>query len=136
MEKPNAYYLAGPMTGIPQFNFPTFYEATARLREGGYTIISPAEMDAEGGIDAEALASTDGDNTKLTKTWGDLLARDVKIVADKVRGIIFLPGWFNSRGARLEAFTGLLCAHEFGFYRRDSVELVRWQNAHYIKSLL
>ena len=120
-----AWYLAGPMSGIKQFNFPAFYDASAKLRAAGYTIISPAELD-----DAEdkgaAMASKDGDPASATKhTWGDFLARDVKIVADQVQGIIFLPNWSLSRGARLEAFTGLLCGHKFGMFT-DAIPLVAW----------
>ena len=120
------YYLAGPMSGYPQFNFPLFYSATAALRAAGYNIISPAELDAQHGVDKEALASTDGDAAKLSQTWGDLLARDVKIVADTAQGIIFLPNWSKSRGAKLEAFTALLCGHKFGMYCEGSNPLVAW----------
>ncbi len=110
------WYLAGPMSGIPQFNFPAFFAAAKHLREVGYEIISPAEID-DPEDKAFALDSTDGDPTKLSgKTWGDFLARDVKIIADQVGGIIFLPKWQRSRGARLEAFVGLLCKHKFAWY--------------------
>lgn len=109
------YYLAGPMSGYPQFNFPLFKEVTASLRARGLEIISPAELDEQGGTDKEAMSSTDGDAAKLTATWGDLLSRDVKIVADTVDGIIFLPNWDKSRGARLEAVTGLLTSSTFKF---------------------
>jgi hypothetical protein len=119
------YYLAGPMSGYAQFNFPLFIEATAKLRAGGFKVVSPAELDAQHGMDKEAMASTDGDASKLTQTWGDLLARDVKIVADTVQGIIFLPNWSKSRGARLEAFTGHLCGHKFGMYTGTN-PLVVW----------
>lgn len=110
------FYLAGPMSGLPQFNFPAFDAAASLLRELGHEIVSPAELDDED-TRADALASPDGRPTQRDKvnghTWGDFLSRDVKIVADKVQGIVFLPGWDKSRGARLEAFVGILCGHSF-----------------------
>lgn len=117
-------YLAGPMSGYPQFNFPAFYAATKDLRARGYEIISPAELDEVGGTDKEAMASADGDASKLTKTWGDLLARDVKIVADQVDGVIFLQtDWAKSKGAKLEAFVALLCKHKFYQYHGPDKEI-------------
>lgn len=120
------YYLAGPMTGIEKFNFPLFHSAAAALRAKGYEIISPAEVDGPE-IAKEANASADGKldaNGKIAgHTWGDLLSRDVKIVADEVDGIVFLPGWEKSRGARLEAFTALLCGHKFMLWRMNGNEM-------------
>jgi hypothetical protein len=109
------------MTGYPQFNFPAFTAAAAVLREYGYEIISPAELDSNA-VKVEALNSTDGKlhNGKIAgETWGEILARDVKIVADSVDGLVFLPGWESSRGARLEAFVGLLCGHRFAEYNPE-----------------
>lgn len=120
------YYLAGPMSGIPQFNFPAFEAAAKDLREHGFEVKSPAEMDNDE-TRAAALASPDGapgSGSANGETWGDFLARDVKIVADEVQGIIFLPGWERSRGARLEAFVGLLCGHQFLKYSPGRVDLV------------
>ncbi len=112
-------YLAGPMTGIKQFNFPLFHKAADVLREQGYDIISPAEMDAESDVAEKAMASHSGDllDASIKETWGDLLSRDVKIIADVVKGIVFLPGWQQSKGARLEAYVALICGHtEFYLY--------------------
>lgn len=111
------YYLAGPMSGIPQCNFPAFYAAAGELRAAGYDIVSPAELDDEHDA-AQALASADGSTSQ--RRWGDFLARDVKLLAGgDITGIVFLPGWEQSRGARLEATVGLLCGFEFELWQPD-----------------
>lgn len=109
------FYLSGPMSGLPRFNFPTFIAAAAALRAQGMEIISPAEQDSPE-TRAMALASPDGAHTGAGESWGTCLSRDVKIVADDTQGTIFLPDWQKSRGARLEAFAGLLCGHKFYVY--------------------
>ena len=54
------WYLAGPMSGIPQFNFPLFMKAAQELRDvHELDIVSPAELDDEE-TKAAALASPDG----------------------------------------------------------------------------
>lgn len=105
-------YLAGPMTGIPKFNFPAFFAAQKTLENLGYEIVSPAEMDLED-VGDMALSSEDGKlnsngTVETGHTFGDFLARDVKIVADIVAGVVCLPGWEKSKGARLEVFVCLI----------------------------
>jgi hypothetical protein len=106
------WYLAGPMTGIPHFNFPAFEQGARFLRERGMKIISPHEEDSPE-VQAAAWGSPDGkldaDGKIAGETWGDILARDVKLVADGIHGVILLPGWEKSRGARLEAFVAITC---------------------------
>lgn len=102
-------YLAGPMSGIPQFNYPAFMTAAEQLREKGYRVRNPAELD-DPETKAAAMASPDGSlgsGVCNGETWGDFLARDVKLVADEVDGICLIAGWQYSRGARLEAFVAL-----------------------------
>lgn len=116
------YYLAGPMRGIPQYNFPMFRRVAAALRTIGYDVISPAELDSPQ-IRAEAMRSSDGMECDRSgriggETAGEILARDVRILHDHAAGIVFLPGWEQSRGARLEAFVGLL-REDFEFHRWD-----------------
>ena len=112
------WYLAGPMTGIPQFNIPAFDEATGTLRSQGYDIVSPAERDTYE-TRKGALASCNGDHADLSgaETYGDMLSRDMKILADEVDGIVFLPGWEKSRGAKTEAYIALVMGLKFGTYR-------------------
>ena len=102
-------YLAGPMSGIPQFNYPRFDYVAGELRTLGYDVQSPAEMDSPE-TRAAALASEDGSlgsGVINGESWGDFLARDVKLVADEIDGVCLLEGWDKSRGARLEAFVAL-----------------------------
>ncbi len=126
------FYLAGPMSGYPQFNIPLFDRVSRILRLGNpaWAIISPAELDSDA-VRTAALASKDGiliDNKIAGETWGDILARDVRIVANECDGIIFLPGWVKSRGARLEATVGLL-QRNFQFMLVDPRYIARaWIN--------
>jgi hypothetical protein len=112
------YYLAGPMSGYPQHNLPLFEAAAKGLREAGLEIVSPAEID-DGAIEEFrqfCLADTDGSKTNIGGgdvvmglSWGDLLARDVKLIADVCDGVILLPKWHESKGARLEVFVAVSC---------------------------
>ena len=103
-------YLAGPMTGIPQFNFPAFDAAEADLRARGYDVVPPADLH-DPLVREQALASEDGAlNSVSACTWGDALALDVKMIADDgIEGIVCMEGWERSRGARLECFVAQLC---------------------------
>jgi len=102
-------YLAGPMTGIPQFNYPAFAEGAITLRGLGYEVVSPAEQDSSA-VQKMALASETGNLIELAsteETYGDILSKDVKIVIDEVDGVVLLPEWEFSRGARLETFIAI-----------------------------
>lgn len=120
----HVYYIAGPMSYRPQFNFPLFDEVASRLRSVGRAVVSPAELDSDA-VRHQALASPDGvpqGRIMLAgQTWGDFLARDVKLIADEVTHIVLLPGWETSRGARLEAFVGLLCDKWFRLWRNGAL---------------
>jgi hypothetical protein len=106
-------YIAGPMSNIPQFNFPLFEAVAVALREDGWTIISPHECDSEE-TRKSAWASPDGKATmEGSESWGECLARDVKMLADgtytadergvtgdkptAIDGIAFLPNWDKSK---------------------------------------
>lgn len=103
-------YIAGPMTGRPQFNYPAFIRAADVLRTAGFDVVSPAELDDPADREA-ALRSPDGDPLYYDgpNSWGDFLARDVKLLADDgIVAVVVLPGWDKSKGARLETFVAFL----------------------------
>ena len=77
-------YIAGPMTGLPELNFPAFHAAAARLRRLGLEVVNPAEI-----------------NAGTTLGWADCMRADIAqlVTCDS---IALLPGWEKSRGASLE----------------------------------
>lgn len=119
-------YLAGPMTGYPQFNYPAFIAAAQLLREEGFNIHSPVEMD-DPEVREAALASPDGkldeDNRIAGHTWGFILGKDVEYLADRCDSIVLLPGWERSKGARLEAFTACNLGYKL-YYFNEHIEEV------------
>lgn len=93
--KAKTIYIAGPMRGLPQFNFPAFDEAAARGRGLGHAIISPAEIDREqeGGA-TQTIEQADA----LVKTYA---RRDTECLL-RCTAIAMLPGWEKSKGATAE----------------------------------
>ena len=47
MSAKHKVYVAGPMRGIPEFNFPAFFAAADKLRGDGFAVFNPAERDNE-----------------------------------------------------------------------------------------
>lgn len=76
-------YISGPMSGLPEFNFPAFTEAAKKLRELGHIVISPHE------IEQPAL------------TWEACMRQDIKQLMDADM-VVVLPGWEKSKGANIE----------------------------------
>lgn len=77
-------YVAGPMSNLPDLNFPAFAAETARLRGLGFEVISPAEV-----------------NPDTSTPWEDCMLRDLQALST-CDGIVMLPGWRDSPGARIE----------------------------------
>lgn len=110
LEDKTALYIAGPMTNHAQFNYGAFDALEAVLEEQGFVIASPARLD-DPETRRAALRSADGSpgsGSCNNETWGDFLARDMKCIADIVDGVVLMPGWETSKGAKLEAF---VCRH-------------------------
>lgn len=127
-EKKPTIYIAGPMTGYPRFNFPLFETVAKNLRLQGHIVVSPHELDSQE-TRRDAWASKDGKVTQAMESWGECLARDVKLLADghhrgdetdTIDAIALLPNWEKSRGARLEAFVGLLTGKSYYVVVSDS----------------
>lgn len=96
-------YIAGPMRGIPYYNFDSFDQAAAMLRERGWDVFSPADADRAKGFDPSGLPP-DHDWSKPMKGM-DLNAVILEDVSELLAcdAIWLLPGWERSPGAVSEA---------------------------------
>lgn len=77
-------YVSGPMTGLPDMNFPAFHAAAEVLRELGHEVVNPADAGAGAGLSYEDY---------LRRDLADLLG---------CNAICLLPGWERSKGATVE----------------------------------
>lgn len=77
-------YVAGPMTGLPDFNYPAFHAAAQKLRSLGHEVLNPAE-----------------NPVPPCGTWAGYmrLALTQLVQCDC---IVLLPGWSDSRSALIE----------------------------------
>lgn len=92
-------YISGPMTGLPDNNFPAFDEAAAALRACGYEVVNPAEIDPGVSVDVVGKAAF----------WQACMRADIRALCD-CDALALLPGWQDSDGAHLE----LHLAHRLG----------------------
>lgn len=97
-------YLAGPMRGIPHFNFPAFDLAAETLRSQGYVVFSPAERDRlVYGNDICASPTGDlQDVVHLKFSHRMAMMADLDWICKYANAIACLPGWEASSGARTE----------------------------------
>ncbi|WP_257605327.1 DUF4406 domain-containing protein [Pseudomonas sp. UMAB-40] len=84
MDREMRVYIAGPMTGIPEYNFPAFNAMAEKLRGAGWHVENPADHGHVVGAE-----------------WADYLRYDIGRLAT-CEVVMLLPGWTSSRGARLE----------------------------------
>jgi nucleoside 2-deoxyribosyltransferase len=102
-------YLAGPMRGYEDYNIPAFEKAASKLRNQGYEVIVPHEIDVAKNRDPRVVG-----DVPLRVYMADDLPEVCK--SDLV---VMLPGWHMSQGARLER----LVASEVGIPVKELEEL-------------
>jgi hypothetical protein len=97
----NKLYLSGPMTGVENFNHELFNKVAAEFRMVGFEVCSPSEF-------------FDGDTSRereeyMREAFKYLLEADT---------VVILPGWEQSKGARIE----ITVAQELGLNLVEYVE--------------
>lgn len=88
------YYISGKITDVSREkeleNKQMFYQAENDLVARGFEVFNPAKLD------------------ELGRSWEWYLARDLKWIYENKPALYMLPGWQESRGARLERQLALL----------------------------
>lgn len=83
-------YLAGPVTGYPERNFPAFTHYAAALRAKGHAVTNPAELN-----------QADQNSEFSHEVWLRCMRTDIRELVE-CGAIVMMPGWEKSRGAALE----------------------------------
>jgi Domain of unknown function (DUF4406)/Domain of unknown function (DUF6378) len=89
-------YIAGPMTGFTDHNYPLFNALAAHLRSHGFTVKNPAE-------------NFGGDQARERCEYMQL---DLKMLLD-AEAIVLMPGWRDSEGSRMEAAVAKALDYKF-----------------------
>jgi hypothetical protein len=83
-EKHTKLYVAGPMTGYEEANYPAFNLAAERLEGAGYEVCNPAT----------AVVGTEAH-------YVDFIREDLRMMLD-CHGVAVIDNWWESSGARNE----------------------------------
>lgn len=101
-------YLAGPMAGYPEQNWPLFKRVTSYLRERKYDICCPTECAVD-----------------ITLGWLVCLKADLKGMLD-CETIYLLPGWNKSRGATFELLIATILEYKIWRVGIEGEDITLW----------
>lgn len=110
------YYISGPMFGKPKHNFPLFNKVEAFLVKQGFEVINPAKF-------YEGPAKDQQERFRRIRN-------DIKVILDtpNLTGIVLLPDWNTSTGAKAELYVAQELMHckvyEYIEYNKNKIELV------------
>ncbi|OJX99513.1 MAG: hypothetical protein BGP07_03230 [Rhizobiales bacterium 63-22] len=99
---PRMIYLSGPMTGLPDYNYPAFHVAADYLRSAGHAVFNPAEW-WRGPVDEFPVRRA--------------FARYAQFICLEADAVVMLPGWKNSKGACAELLLAINCG--LGVYEME-----------------
>ncbi|AZC35885.1 DUF4406 domain-containing protein [Pseudomonas chlororaphis] len=105
-------YISGPMTGLPDLNYPAFNAAAELLRAEGYDVENPAENQAP-----------------PCGSWEGYM-RLALVQLARCEGVLVLPGYRKSKGACLELFIAPKLGLQVALHTdAESIADLRWLQA-------
>ena len=98
-------YIAGPMRGKKNFNFPMFDAVAALYRRYGHTVFNPAERDVK--KHGKKISENEKGSLEVAEKQHGFslrlaLADDTAWICKQADGLVMLPGWRKSNGAKAE----------------------------------
>lgn len=135
-------YIAGPMRGLPDYNYPSFHKAAREWRASGFEVVSPAELDLKEERRAQGLWARLLRRPTRKLDFPAYLRRDLRELS-RCDAIALLPGWQDSQGALFELQAALLMGlmvynadfspYPTGFWRPPTKEvlwkaLMQWES--------
>lgn len=119
---PLKLYISGPITGFAEGNRQTFDAVKNYLLSIECEAISPFDIDATLTVGYDS-------------TYWKIIGKDLEIL-HSVDGVVLLPGWYRSVGARIEVLAGLLSKKKFYEYIPESIHKVYDVDSGYIANEL
>jgi hypothetical protein len=92
-------YVSGPMTGLPCFNFKSFFYWQVMLEKSGYKVINPAEQDCLKMLNEGWQYSPD--------KWEEVIEEDCQLIRDEADAVFVMDGYITSEGAHREISTAV-----------------------------
>lgn len=88
-------YIAGPMTGYEDYNFPAFFAAEKQFTDAGWVVFNPARNDLER-YGEDFLEHPERFDVRAT------MEDDTRWICRHADAILLLPGWEKSSGVAVE----------------------------------
>ena len=129
MSEKQVVYIAGPMTGLPNYNFREFLWAEAVLELWGYRAVSPAREDIRNKRIGIVMGPDGEAHLCLEMIYAEIIEEAIKLVTEggrwggPVDAIALLPGWEKSNGVRLELAAAYECNPDMHVFELDTVTL-------------
>ena len=95
-------YIAGPMSGLPEYNVPAFNVVAAILRGEGFDVFNPAAQ-------TTSLDVQHGRRAADAEAYREMMGVDLAWITSTATHMYMLSGWETSKGARAEYAVAIAC---------------------------
>ncbi len=103
MEREPTIYIAGPMRGYEEYNYPAFDEREQMLCNQGWVCVNPAALDrTQGKPMSDPMSFAPDSNYEDHEFMRSALCRDMVSICGDCTAIYMMKDWETSRGAKAE----------------------------------